>query len=123
MKEFNLELAKAGHPVQTRDGRPARIICFDRIDEYYPIIALIKNDEHKEEQCNSYTKDGKCYAYSSNNPDDLIMVSTKKEGWVNIYHSSIYVAGVSNAYETKEDALKGKSEEGYINTIKIEWEE
>lgn len=32
MKPFDLELAKAGHPVQTRDGRPVRIICYDRKD-------------------------------------------------------------------------------------------
>lgn len=30
MKPFDIELAKAGHRVCTRDGKPARIICFDR---------------------------------------------------------------------------------------------
>lgn len=30
MKEFDLEKAKAGHPVCTRNGNKARIICFDR---------------------------------------------------------------------------------------------
>ena len=29
LKEFDLEAAKAGKPVCTRDGRKARIICFD----------------------------------------------------------------------------------------------
>lgn len=40
MKKFDLELAKQGHPVQTRNGRPVRIICWDRKSEY-PIVALI----------------------------------------------------------------------------------
>ena len=29
LKPFNLEAAKQGKPVCTRDGRKARIICFD----------------------------------------------------------------------------------------------
>ena len=29
MKEFNLEQAKAGKPVCRRDGKKARIICYD----------------------------------------------------------------------------------------------
>lgn len=31
LKEFDIEAAKAGKPVCTRDGRKARIICFDRM--------------------------------------------------------------------------------------------
>lgn len=41
MKEFDLEKAKAGHPVCTRDGKEARILCFDRIG-HRPIVALVK---------------------------------------------------------------------------------
>lgn len=40
LKEFDLEAAKAGKSVCTRDGRKARIICFDaKCDK--PIVALI----------------------------------------------------------------------------------
>ena len=38
---FDLEKAKVGHPVCTRDGKEARILCFDRIG-HYPIVALVK---------------------------------------------------------------------------------
>ena len=41
MKPFDLELAKKGHPVCTRDGRDARIICYDAKTGEYPIIALV----------------------------------------------------------------------------------
>lgn len=44
MKNFNLEEAKQGKPVCTRDGKPARIICFDRAG-MYPIVALIGENE------------------------------------------------------------------------------
>lgn len=41
-KPFDLEQAKAGKPVCTRDGHKARIICFDAKLENYSIIALVK---------------------------------------------------------------------------------
>lgn len=44
MKPFDLEAAKAGAPVCMRDGMEARIICFDRVDLEYPIIALYKTE-------------------------------------------------------------------------------
>jgi hypothetical protein len=43
MKEFNLEEAKSGKPVCTRDGNKARILCFDAKGEF-PIYALIEVD-------------------------------------------------------------------------------
>lgn len=48
MKTFDLEKAKAGAKVCTRDGKEARIICFDMAGDY-PIVALVKlgtNEEH-----------------------------------------------------------------------------
>lgn len=41
MKPFNLEEAKAGKPVCTRDGRDARIICFNDNNPLIKIIALV----------------------------------------------------------------------------------
>lgn len=120
MKEFNLDLAKAGHPVQTRSGKPARIICFDRIDNNYPIIALVKNDDIKEEMCNSYTKEGRRYTYRDDDPEDLFMISIKKEGWINIYNTK----EVGFIYNSKEEAIKNVNRSLKLKTtIKIEWEE
>lgn len=47
LKTFNLEAAKAGKPVCTRDGRKARIICFDfrDADEICCIIAAVDYGE------------------------------------------------------------------------------
>lgn len=44
LKPFDLEAAKAGKPVCTRDGRKARIICFDLKNDEYPIVAAVEND-------------------------------------------------------------------------------
>ena len=41
LKPFNLEAAKSGKPVCTRDGRKARIICFDA-EGNKPLIVLSK---------------------------------------------------------------------------------
>lgn len=47
MKPFDLEAAKAGAPVCTREGHSVRIVCWDVKDPTYPIIALINDDDHE----------------------------------------------------------------------------
>ena len=120
MKKFDLKLAKAGHPVCTRDGNSARIICFDANNVGFPIIALvtIDNCEHME----SYTPNGTFYKDEEKDGFDLMMVSEKKEGWINIYqYAHQYNSG--SIYKTKDEALKHKCDGGYVTTTKIEWEE
>lgn len=113
MKPFNLEAAKAGKPVCTRNGRKARIICFDKkcLDEQILIVLV---DCGKEECMYFYTTDGKCIDDFSS--FDLMMLPEKKEGWVNLYKSSVW--------STKEEAMKYRNKcNDYIDTIKISWEE
>lgn len=124
MREFNLQEAKEGKPVCTRDGRKVRIICFDRKNSEYPIVALVTTCNHKED-CVPYTINGK-FAYGrSNRPSDLVMVPTKKVGWINIYED-ICVPGRSRRggclWDTKEEAIEHK-EKKCTTTIKVEWEE
>jgi hypothetical protein len=111
LKPFNLEAAKAGKPVCTRDGRKARIICFDRVGDF-PIVALTDDREYKEEGVNLYDINGK----GSNECFDLMMLPEKKEGWVNVYKE--------RCYESKEEAIRHIAPSThYIGTIKVEWEE
>lgn len=118
LKPFDLEAAKAGKPVCTRDGRKARIICFDaKCDK--PIVALIY--DYNKETVLQYLENGRFFV-DQIDKYDLMMLPQKKEGWVNIYKD--FEDTVCCAYLTKEDALKNRSiEYGYITTIKIEWEE
>ena len=76
LKPFNLEDAKEGKPVCTRDGANARIICFDAKCET-PIIALITTDDG-EEITLDYFIDG-TFANSENPDNDLMMLPEKKE--------------------------------------------
>lgn len=117
MKEFNLEEAKNGKAVCTRDGRSARIICFDRKSNSYPIIALIAETIGNGEDYKSYTIDGKFDGRGKTDNLDLMMVGEKKEGWINIYHNH----SCGGIFDTEEEAKKYMYGRG--TTIKIEWEE
>lgn len=114
MKPFNLEAAKAGKPVCTRDGRKARIICFDRND-LYPIVALIECEDGKE-MIGAYSKEG-CTEIYEIKGTDLMMLPEKKEGWINIYEDMVI-------YESKEEAeLNASKVRELIATAKVKWEE
>ena len=122
MKEFNLTeyLKNPSQKVVTRDGREVRIICTDaKGDE--PIIALVYNKIREEENVYTYNRDG--YFYGDNiSCLDLFFDTNKREGWINIFKiGKIYQCG--NIHNTEEEALNCKSNQNYIATIKIEWEE
>ena len=113
---FDLEAAKQGKPVCTRDGRKARIICFDYQNEN-PIIVLIQSEDGKGEDIYEFKQDGKVYNNGLETVYDLMMLPEKKEGWVNIYDDT-------PVYETKEKAeINSATVKKHIATVKIAWEE
>ena len=112
LKEFNLEAAKAGKPVCTRDGRKARIICFDLNNKNFPIVAIINCDT--EENAYQYDIDGVCDEHDNNL--NLMMFPEKKEGWIIIHKEAIYDK------ETAEKIAR-ETTANVIRIQKIEWEE
>ena len=57
--DFDIEKAKSGnYKIVTKDGRPARIICWDKQDGDFKIVALVR-DKDGYEYCQSYNVDGK----------------------------------------------------------------
>lgn len=112
LKEFNLEEAKAGKPVCTRDGRKARIICFDLNNKNFPIVAIINCDT--EENAYQYDIDGVCDEHDNNL--NLMMSPEKKEGWIIIHKEAIYDK------ETAEKIAR-ETTANVIRIQKIEWEE
>lgn len=124
MKEFNLELAKQGKPVCTRDGRKARILCFDLKDKDFPISAAVELESDREIPM-TYTLNGS-YLLNEEDNRDLMMVSEKHEGWINITKCEDIKRFVGGTIHPSEEAAKedGKlASNNYITTIKIEWEE
>lgn len=121
IKPFDIQKAREGKPVCTRDGRKARIICFDCKDETFQIVALISGSLGKEEII-SYDKAG--YSTTRDRDEMLMMLPEKKEGWVNVYkkEQNRYVKGFFPSREIALNFISEKSRE-YIATIKITWEE
>ena len=121
LKPFDLEAAKLGKPVCTRDGRKARIICFDaKRKDKKSIIALIPSKDYPGfEDLIAYPNDGNYYG-GHENDGDLMMLPERKEGWVNVYKDGLLGTRVHN---TKKEAFDNASPKDYVATVKIEWEE
>lgn len=120
MKPFNLEAAKNGAKVVTRDGIKLRIICFDSKVNGCPLVVLI-SDNNGMEVVASYDNHGKfCHSHADTpSSSDLFMAPVKKECWINFY-------GVdeceSNTYTTRESADSSATSER-ISCIHHTWEE
>ena len=118
MKPFNLEeyLKNPSKKVVTRDGKDARIICTDRRDLNFPIVALVKSRFTENESIVCYTKEGKLYDDVLMDVD-LVFAPEKKEGWINIYPDS----SIGGIYTSEEEAKR--EAHNTLTTVKIEWEE
>ena len=125
LKPFDIQKAREGKPVCTRDGAKARIICFDAKSDA-PIIALITADDGTEITFD-YLSDGTFF--NSENPDnDLMMLPEKKEGWVNVYRDcdGANITKDDNIYSSKDAAIASAQiidRDNYVATTIIRWEE
>ena len=113
LKPFDFEAAKAGKPVCTRDGRKARIICFDfQSIENTPIVAVVQVTD-KQEVIANYYEDGRRFVDGISELD-LMMLPEKRKGWINIHQDDVY--------KTKEEAeAKVSDKANYLTTIEIEY--
>lgn len=130
MEQFSLEeyIKNPTRPIVTRDGRSVRIICTDKADRDFPVVALITTNQ-KSEEVFLYTKNGKQrFNPESDLPFDLFFApepKTKKVGWMNVckygdnQHFSL-VGGV--ILPTREQALRERPDY-VVDTIQIKWEE
>ena len=126
LKPFDLQKAREGKPVCTRDGRKARIICFDlQSIENTSIVAAVQVTD-KQEVIANYYENGRQFINGISELD-LMMLPEKKEGWVNIYyeHDAPSHREASWVYDKEEEAIKVGKEHGscYIATVRIEWGE
>ena len=124
MKPFSLEeyIKNPSKKVVTKDGLNARIICTDRKDLKFPIVALIET-KLGGEFLQYYTKDG-TYFVDDLCGADLFFLPEKHEGWINLHKNEQGRVFPSYIYQTEEDAEKyGVGNDSYITTVKIEWED
>ena len=126
LKPFDIQKAKEGKQVCTRDGRKARIICFNRESIGFPIIALVKNGD--TEGVYQFDDKGRSNIDDEERGYDLMMLSEKKEGWVNVYRDcdGVNITKDDNIYSSKDSAIASaqvNDRDNYVDTVKICWEE
>ena len=124
MKQFSLEeyLKNPSRKVMTRGGESVRIICTDRKDADYPIVALI--DSRGKEETLSYTKNGCFYYDGRKDVNDLFFDPEKHKGWINLYRGDLDITYAGSVYTSEKEAKKSiDNTQCYVTTLKIEWKE
>lgn len=85
MKPFNLEQAKAGRPLVTRDGRSARFIAHvPEAAPLYRVLCLVA----KEASVFTFTETGKAFP-DTDTSHDLFMVSSKRTWWIAVWPQGV----------------------------------
>lgn len=96
MMPFDIEKAKQGAKLVTRDGKPARIVCWDVKDIQYPIIAIVKGVGEKE-YVSTYTNKGHHVSDNKDTTEDLL-----------IFEEPQYVP-----YKSAEEFMQAQREHGW----------
>lgn len=95
---MSIDLTK---PVQTRDGRPVRILCADLKGTCWPIVGAVQFGE--SESIVRWNCDGQ-YEYKTggrDDPCDLIPIPKKHSRWVKVYDCGL-MGGVLQTDEDRE---------------------
>lgn len=114
---------KENRKLCTRSGKSVRILCTDLKNDIYKIVAAVSYTEG--EFARMYTETGFIRKDEYETDDDLMMLPFLKEGWINIYATSLTEdcrVSSNKIYPTMKEALKNKKE-NWKSAIKIEWEE
>lgn len=84
MKPFDLDAAKRGEPIQTRDGRLVKFIAHvpEAFATDYKVLALLDGETHE------YTEEGAFISKQMQRDRDLFMAPKKRTVWVNLYPDS-----------------------------------
>lgn len=82
MKPFDLNAAKAGAPIVTRDGTPAKYIAHvPEARQSSQVLCLVRDTVF------AYAPNGDYDSLRGESMLDLYMASTKRTVWVNLYRS------------------------------------
>lgn len=95
-RPFDLEAAKQGAKLVTKHGYPARVICWDRNNGIYPIVALMKCNNGNEIIL-QLTNEGRCVRDNNDYPFNLCILEDPQ-----------YVP-----YESAEEFMQAQREHGW----------
>jgi hypothetical protein len=104
-------------PVQTRNGKSARIICTDR-KGLFPILALVV-DSNKIEKAFAYNKKGELCGCPGS-VFNLINILNRTSKFRNIWSS---VSAQAFAYNTMKEALSMKGPSERLGVLELKYEE
>ena len=84
MKPFDLNAAKAGEPIVTRDGTPAKYIAHvPEARHSSQVLCLVRDTVF------AYSPNGDYDPLRGESMLDLYMASTKRTVWVNLYNNGV----------------------------------
>lgn len=113
LRPFDLEAAKRGDPVVTREGLTVRILCFDRkgddpIVPLDPIVLLVTSPDGDREWLYTADRQGRVLNLPTR---DLFMAPKKK--YLNIYRDINFPQGfMVTEFKDKEEADKCQKQDG-----------
>lgn len=118
MKKFDLQAAKNGAPICTRDGRPARFL--GSLNDQQNTIAVAVKLTSGEEILMQYYSTGEFDKYSTDE-NDLCMyegLPTVVTGYINVFHYHNKVFCGQHIYESEFAAVQhGKIANNYVTTV------
>ncbi|WVH13944.1 hypothetical protein CASP1_00021 [Alcaligenes phage CASP1] len=104
---FDLDRAKAGEPIVTRDGRKARFVAHVPEAEDHKVVAFVEG----QGVATSFCETGHIYSHNHEHGIDLLMApKPKRTVWVNIWGSKNEVGG--GVHLSKENAIIAASNNG-----------
>ncbi|MCF0114066.1 MAG: hypothetical protein HUJ56_01845 [Erysipelotrichaceae bacterium] len=120
MIPFDLELAKKGYPICTKDGKKARVICWDRNYDGYPLLVLI-TETNGMEFSYPYTKDGlPCNTLENRQPEYILVMEELEDDFEEVIRYQRvqrwggYDSVISTLYNTPHEAMEAEHSCGYI---------
>lgn len=100
MKPFNLEAAKAGAPIVSRDGEQMKFIAHvPEACESHRVVVVSSTDG----AVGLFYENGAYYSEGQTSSDDLCMAPQKRTVWVNFYNSEFGPAATYFITEEKAD--------------------
>lgn len=113
MIPFNLEEAKTGKPVVTRDGRRMIELQIFNSEVHRPVVGII------DARVLTFTREGKLLEGRDSNTD-LFMAPERKSIWVNVYNDGDSLCLSKVKFDTSEECLQNITRKSqYIKTIEI----
>jgi len=122
-KPFDLDKARAGHPLVARNGSLGKFIAYiPECKQGYRVLALIAGHDEPT----MHYDDGSVWGEEGNPSEhDLFLLGRTREGWINInqVHNDpsehLHATGV---YASQEAANKAENN-NRIACVRVEWEE